>query len=150
MRSVMNSERQKNILLVDDDPKNIQIIQDLLEFEGYRVYSAVNGREAIDQIESTPVDLVITDYEMPIMDGFELLKYINRGYPDLPVIILTGQYREDMDKAIASLKEGAYDYLTKPADLTKLRKSVITAIHISETNRESRALTAELKRHTPN
>jgi signal transduction histidine kinase len=78
------------------------------------------------------------------MDGFELLKTVSRGYPDLPVIILTDQYREDMNKAIASFKEGAYDYLTKPADLTKLRKSVITALYVSQTKRESTALNQAL------
>ncbi len=140
----MQSESKPNILLVDDDLKSIQIIQDLLELEGYAVSTAMNGREALDLIERTPTDLVITDYEMPSMNGFELLQVLSRGYPDLPVIILTGQYREDINKAIATLKEGAYDYLTKPADLTKLRRSVTTALHISRAKRESRALTEAL------
>jgi signal transduction histidine kinase len=142
----MNMDVTKNILIVDDEPNNTQIIKDLLEFEGYGVLTAENGREALNLLEKNSLDLVITDYEMPVMDGFELLKSVSRGYPDLPVIMLTGQYREDINKAIATLKEGAYDYLTKPADLTKLRKAVITALHISQTKRESRSLTQALEK----
>jgi len=137
-------QQKKTILIVDDEPKNIQIIKDLLEFEGHHVLIAENGREALSLIEKTPMDLVITDYEMPIMDGFELLKLLSRGYSDLPVIMITGQYRADMDKAIATLKEGAYDYLIKPVDLSKLRRAVTMALHISQTRRESHALTAAL------
>ena len=138
-------ESKKNILIVDDDPKNNLIIKDLLEFEGYHVFTAENGRAGLDLIVKNPMDLVITDYEMPVMDGFELLKTLSRGYPDLPVIMLTGQYREDMDKAIATLKEGAYDYLTKPVDLSKLRRAVTVALHISQTRKESHTLTAALE-----
>lgn len=137
--------QKKTILIVDDEPKNIQIIKDLLEFDGHHVLVAENGRVAMALIEETPMDLVITDYEMPVMDGFELLKHLSRGYPDLPVIMITGQYREDMDKAIDTLKHGAYDYLTKPVDLTKLRRAVTMALHISQTRRESHALTAALE-----
>jgi len=145
----VDGAEKKTILIVDDELNKTQIIKDLLEFEGYGVIVSGNGREALNLLEHTPVDLVITDYEMPVMDGFELLKTVSRGYPDLPVIILTDQYREDMNKAIASFKEGAYDYLTKPADLTKLRKSVITALYVSQTKRESTALNQALaKAHT--
>ncbi len=140
----MDGAEKKTILIVDDELNKTQIIKDLLEFEGYGVIVSGNGREALNLLEQTPVDLVITDYEMPVMDGFELLKTVSRGYPDLPVIILTDQYREDMNKAIASFKEGAYDYLTKPADLTKLRKSVIKALYVSQTKRESTALNQAL------
>lgn len=136
--------QKKSILIVDDEPNNTQIIKDLLDFEGYGVYTSENGRDALNLIEKTPMDLVITDYEMPVMDGFELLRTLSRGYPDLPVIMLTGQYREDMEKAIATLKEGAYDYLTKPVNLTKLRKTVLTALHVSQAKKESRELTEAL------
>jgi len=142
----MAPDNKPNILVVDDDEKSILVIQDLLEFEGYRVFTSSNGREALDQIEKTEMDLVITDFQMPVMDGFELLQAINRGFPDLPVIMLTGQYREDMEKAITTLKEGAYDYMLKPVNLTKLRKSVFATLQISQSKRESRALTEILER----
>ncbi len=141
----MEQRGKSNILIVDDEERASQIIQDLFELEGFRVFTAENGQTALKCIESTPIDLVITDFEMPIMNGFELLQAVNRGYPDLPVIMLTGQYREDMDKAIASLKEGAYDYLLKPVDLSTLRKSAFTALHLSQTRKESRQLNQALQ-----
>jgi DNA-binding response OmpR family regulator len=137
---------KSNILVVDDDEKSTLVIQDLLEFEGYRVYTARNGREALEQIEKHPLDLVITDFQMPVMNGFELLQAINRSRPELPVIMLTGQYREDMEKAITALKEGAYDYMLKPVDLTKLRRSVFTTLQVSQAKKESQALTEVLER----
>ena len=142
----MSTHDKPEILLVDDEPGNIQILRDFLEFEGFAVALAGNGREALERIETSPPDLVITDYEMPVMDGFELVKAVCRGHPDLPVIMLTGQYREDMEKAIATLKEGAYDYLTKPVDLTKLRRSLVTALQVSQARRERRLLTEALER----
>ncbi len=136
----MAPSRNARILIVDDDPKSAQVIRDLLEFEGFRVLTAANGREGLDRLAAESVDLVITDFEMPVMDGFELLQMINRGYPDLPVIMLTGRHRENMEKAISTLKEGARDYLLKPVDLGKLRQSVINALHISRARKETQAL----------
>jgi DNA-binding response OmpR family regulator len=136
----MADSRNTKILIAEDDPKSAQVIRDLLEFEGFRVLTAANGREALDRIAAELVDLVITDFEMPVMNGFELLQMVNRGYPDLPVIMLTGRHREDMEKAISTLKEGAYDYLLKPVDLAKLLKSVITALRISQARKETRTL----------
>ncbi len=136
----MASRRRARILIVEDDPKSVQVLQDLLEFEGFQILTAGNGREGLDRIGAEPVDLVITDFEMPVMNGFELLQRVNQGYPDLPVIMLTGRHREDMEKVISTLKEGAYDYLLKPVDLAKLRHSVMTALNISRARKETRAL----------
>jgi len=142
----MSAHDKPEILLVDDEPQNTQILRDFLEFEGFAVTLAANGREALDRIEVSPPDLVITDYDMPVMDGFELVKAVCRGYPDLPVIMLTGQYRQDMEKAIATLKEGASDYLTKPVDLDRLGRSMATALQVSQARRERRVLTEALER----
>jgi DNA-binding response OmpR family regulator len=136
----MDRKPGASILLVDDDGKSLDILTDLLEFEGYRVFTATNGRAALDVLEQNDMDLVITDFEMPVMDGFELLQSVSRGYPELPVIMLTGKNRENVQKAISAMKEGAYDYLLKPVDLTELRKSVLTTLNISQGKKESRAL----------
>ncbi len=136
----MDRPPRTSILLVDDDKKSLAIVKDLLEFEGYEVVTAADGREALDRLAEREMDLVVTDYEMPVMNGFELLKSVNRGYPELPVIVLTGQHREDVQTAISTLKEGAYDYLLKPVDLGRLRKSVHTALDIRQARRESSAL----------
>ncbi|MDX1763959.1 MAG: response regulator [bacterium] len=136
----MDPPPRATILLVDDDKKSLAIVTDLLEYEGYEVFTAGNGREALDRLAEREIDLVVTDYEMPVMNGFELLKSVNRGYPELPVIVLTGQHREDVQTAISTLKEGAYDYILKPVDLGRLRKSVRTALDLRQARRESHAL----------
>ncbi len=143
---MFRENHQINILIVDDEEKAIQVLQDFFITEGYGVFTAENGRSALERISTNPIDLVVTDFEMPVMNGFELLQAVKRGYPNLPVIILTGEHRQDMDKAIASLKEGAYDYLLKPVDLGMLRKSVVRTLYISRAKMERQRITEDLQK----
>ena len=102
----------QSILLIDDEPDNVEVVVDALEFMGISVKAASNGQEAIDNIESHPPELVVSDVLMPVMDGRELLRTLRRDDNWIPVILLT-QVGEAFERAMA-LEEGADDYINKP------------------------------------
>jgi CheY-like chemotaxis protein len=110
----------KKILIVDDEPAVLFALSEALvdRRRGVKVASAANGSEAVAILESEKVDLVVTDLRMPEMDGFELLAWLRRGFPHLPVIVMTGFATE----TAARLGEGALDVLEKPFDVALLRQ----------------------------
>ena len=108
----MNSKQQTCILVVEDDVSLREAIVDTLDLAGYCVIPADNGRMALQIIEDKPVAMVISDVQMPKMDGHQLLKYIKRNYRDIPVVLMTAF--GTIDKAISAMKDGASDYLVKP------------------------------------
>jgi len=107
-----------HILVVEDNPVNRRLVTRLLEKRGYRVTQAFNGREALEQGEKQPFDLVLMDCQMPEMDGFEATREWRRreaampSSPHTPIIALTaGAMAEDRDACLAA---GMDDYLPKP------------------------------------
>ena len=110
------------ILVVDDEPLQREIMKTILEGEGYPVLSAASGSEALALMEKTPVDLVLTDLKMTGMDGIELLAAIPRGLVPPPVILVTAH--GTIDSAVEAVRNGAFDYLTKPLDKTRLLLAV--------------------------
>src|SRR5262245_39677034 len=78
------------ILLVEDDPLLLTVLRELLEFGGHSVVTCGNGREAVQQLLMTQIDLVITDLSMPEMDGLELIKVLTFEWPDIRVIAMSG------------------------------------------------------------
>ncbi len=105
------SQRQKKILIVDDEPRMRRFVKMNLDLEGYQTLEAGDGLEALEKIRDHRPDLVLLDVEMPGLDGFETLKRI-REISDVPVIMLT--VRSDEDDKIRGLDLGADDYVTKP------------------------------------
>jgi CheY-like chemotaxis protein len=110
----------KKILIVDDEPAVLFALSETLadRRRGVKVATAANGHEAVSVLESEQVDLVVTDLRMPEMDGFELLAWLRRGFPHLPVIVMTAYAAE----TAARLGEGALDVLEKPFDMALLRQ----------------------------
>ncbi len=100
------------ILVADDDEIARDVITSLLKREGYAVLSALDGLDAIRILRVEDIGLVITDLRMPGADGIEVLKYAVRSNPDIAVVILTAY--GTLDTTLEAIKEGAYDYLTKP------------------------------------
>lgn len=100
------------ILVADDDEIARDVISTLLSKEGYDVLTASDGLEAITLLRREHVHLVITDLKMPGADGIEVLKAAARTDPDIAVVILTAYGA--LDTTLEAIKEGAYDYLTKP------------------------------------
>jgi two-component system response regulator AtoC len=101
-----------NILVVDDEPAMRAGMARVLKAEGYQVFTAASGAEALGMMASRPVNLAILDLKMPGMDGVELLKTIGQDHPGTRVIMVTGY--PDVEAAVACIKLGALDYLVKP------------------------------------
>jgi DNA-binding response OmpR family regulator len=101
----------ETILVVDDEANIVDLVRMYLEREGYRVESAADGGQALEQIHAHPPALMVLDLMLPIVDGLEVCRRV-RADSDLPIIMLTAR-DEDVDK-IVGLELGADDYLTKP------------------------------------
>lgn len=114
------AEQLKRILVVDDEENTRVALKRLLTREGYDVKTASNGSEALSQIRSQPVELVITDLNMPVMNGLNFLRELNREYPSSNVIMITA-YGE-VESYLEALNLGAFEYLNKPVKLDELRK----------------------------
>jgi len=131
------------ILLVDDDADSLAGLALLLEGWGYQVEQAQDGEEALSKALARRPDLVIADLVMTGMDGLTLASTIGEECPGLSVIILTGH--ATVDSAVAAMKQGIYDYLTKPVDTRRLRLLIEKAIEKTEIVREVTLLRRQLK-----
>src|SRR5437667_10411338 len=118
------------ILVVDDVPDNVDILQMRLESQGYAVVTAADGLEALDKIRELLPDLVLLDVMMPKMDGIETVKRLkaDAGLPFIPVILVTA--KADAMDVIAGLESGGDDYLTKPVDHAALSARVRAMLRI--------------------
>ncbi len=132
-----------NLLIVDDEKNIREGLCELLKIEGYSVYSASNGKEALSILNSEDIDLVVTDLKMPIMSGEELLKVLANSFPTLPVIVLTGH--GTVENAVAAMRNGAYDFLTKPLNLDRLTLLVKRAMEQKKLLNRHKELEAELE-----
>ena len=101
-----------HILIVDDEPLVRRSLSELLTLSGYTVSTANNGREALEFLKDYNTDIIITDIKMPEIDGMQLLKQVKLANPNIAVILITGY--GSIENAIEAIKEGAYDYVTKP------------------------------------
>ncbi|HEV2457597.1 MAG TPA: response regulator transcription factor [Ktedonobacterales bacterium] len=113
--------RSITVLVVDDEPRLVDVVRMNLEVEGYRVVEAANGYEALDRLKQDLPDLVILDVMMPELDGFETLRRI-RDVSSVPVIMLT--VRQEESDRIRGLEIGADDYLTKPFSPRELQTRI--------------------------
>ena len=107
-----------SILIVDDEKVQRDMVCGFLRKEGFQVLSAAGGEEALEILRSRSIDLVLTDFRMPGLSGFELLQEARKVNPEIPVVIVTAY--GTVDSAVQAMKEGAYDYLTKPIQLDEL------------------------------
>jgi DNA-binding NtrC family response regulator len=115
-----------HILAVDDDTVACQLLQEVLQREGYRVSTATSGQEAIRLAEEQPFDLAILDIRMPDVDGIEVLKVLKRLNHQMPVLMTTAY--SSMQTAIEATRLGAYDYLSKPCKIEELLLTVKRAL----------------------
>ncbi len=107
-----NSSGKEHILVVDDSPDTLEVLQRNLESKGYRVFTAPGAVEAIKILESTAMDLVITDLKMPNVDGLSLVRHIQENFKDTEVMMITGY--PSIEGAVEAVKTGAEEYLSKP------------------------------------
>lgn len=114
--------KQGGILIIDDEPEIGRLFSKILSEEGYRVFVALSGEQGILKIREKQPALVFLDLKLPGRDGIEVLKDIRRFDKDIPVVILTGY--ETVETAVEAMKLGAYDYLSKPIDIRKIKLTI--------------------------
>ncbi|MFZ5797247.1 MAG: sigma-54-dependent transcriptional regulator, partial [Thermodesulfobacteriota bacterium] len=114
-----------SILIVDDEQSMREFLRILLEKDGHTVQAAASGSAAIDLVEDHDLDLVITDIRMPGISGLELLAEVKKRKPDLPVIMITAY--ASPDDAVRAMKDGAFDYITKPFKIEEIKRVIRSA-----------------------
>jgi len=135
-----------NIIVVDDEKNIREGLGRVLELDGYRVFLAADGREGLKLVERGDIDLVISDLKMPGVSGEELLKKTRDMYANLPVIILTGH--GTVENAVQAMKDGAYDFLTKPINLEHFAILVKRALSNRELILQYRHMQKEMEKRS--
>jgi DNA-binding NtrC family response regulator len=107
------------VLVVDDEKDFVEMFSLRLQQRGEKVSSAYSGEEALKVLGKTPIDVVFLDIRMPGMDGIDTLKQIKKHHPLVEVILLTGH--GSTETAVEGMKQGAFDYLMKPADFDDIK-----------------------------
>lgn len=115
-------EEQRRILVVDDQESMRTLLEDMLEVIGYETTLADGGEQALALLGESQFDLVLSDLNMPGMDGTALLRTIKAKYIGVPVVIITGYGTFHTEKRV--MKEGADGYISKPCTLTKIQKTL--------------------------
>ena len=118
----MSRQKKIKILLVDDEIDFLGAIAERLALKGFDVIAASNGREAIASAEKDLFDVAVVDFQMPGMDGTQVLKLLKERHKYLEIIMLTGH--ASIDSAVESTKLGAFKYLEKPYDFEKLVEAI--------------------------
>ncbi|KFA92484.1 sigma-54-dependent transcriptional regulator [Archangium violaceum] len=130
------------VLVVDDDRANLDSVSRIFQREGLETLAASNGTEALELLRRPEVSVMVTDLMMPGMDGQELLKASRTIRPDVEVVLMTAY--GTVETAVAAMKDGAYDFITKPLKRHSLVKSVQKALERHELAAENRVLKAKL------
>jgi two-component system response regulator HydG len=132
----LEAEKER-ILVVDDAPDALELIQRNLAASGYRVFTAPGAVEAIRFLDSAPVDLVITDLKMPKVSGLDLVQHVRENFKDTEVMMITGY--PTIPGAVAAVKAGSQEYLTKPFTDKELLSAVQRALDVLHARRNSQA-----------
>lgn len=125
---------RENILIVDDDVHILELIQRHLQSLNYHSFKAISVKEAIAILQDHAIDLLITDLQMPGVDGLQLVKYVSEHFPDIPKLAVTGF--PSVDGALKAMKSGALDYLIKPFTKEELKNAVKKSLSFRKTSKE--------------
>lgn len=125
----------KRILVIDDLPENVFMLQDRLEHEGYEIITAYDGKSGIEKAQSELPDLILLDVMMPDINGIEVCKTLvnNKKTSEIPIILVTAKTGAEDTKD--GLDAGAYDYIKKPFNKIELLARVKSALKLSEANK---------------
>ena len=135
------------VLIVDDDRANLDSVAKIFQREGLATLGASNGQEALEQLRRPEVSVMVTDLMMPGIDGQELLRTARSLRPDVEVVLMTAY--GTVETAVAAMKDGAYDFITKPLKRHSLVKAVQKALEKQALVAENRVLKAKLAEMTP-
>jgi len=131
---------QHTILIVEDDPGFTGYLKRLLRREDLRIITANGGQQAIQCLQTNPVELVLQDIGLPDIDGYQVMDLIRQEYPTTLVIVMTGEIT--VESALKALRKGAYDYLRKPFESTELLNTIDNAldrIRLEQQNKQAEA-----------
>ena len=132
-----------SILIVDDEPRLADVLATAMDSFGFSAQTASNGQEALEVMKRETIDLVLSDLRMPGMDGRQLLHEVRRGWPDVPVVLITAF--ASVRDAVDLVKEGAFDYLSKPFEISEVEAVVRRALRLNEVIRDNERLRGELE-----
>ena len=121
----MSEKTGPRVLLVDDEEQFLDVLSQRLGTRGIDAETSTSGEEALVKIKNRNFDAIVLDVMMPGMGGIETLKRIRKEYPELQIIMLTGQ--GTVGKAVEAMNEGAIDFMEKPADINKLMDKISEA-----------------------
>ena len=131
--------KKESILVVDDVPGTVEVLKRNLTSQGYTVFTAPGVAEALEIIETTPIDLVVTDFKMPKISGLDLVRHVRENFKDTEVIMITGY--PSVEGAVQAVKNGAEEYLAKPFTDEELFAAVGRALEKLRVRRIGRAPT---------
>jgi two-component system response regulator HydG len=134
--------KKENILIVDDNYDMLEVLHRNLKALNFHTYKASSVVEAIDILKYSPIDLLITDLQMPGINGMELIKYVDEHFPAIPKLVITGF--PSVDSALDAVKSGALDYLVKPFRNEELKKAVQSSLNSSIISNQNSTLTTDL------
>ena len=123
-----------NLLIIEDEQRLRNNLKLLLMAEGYTVATAADGQEGIELLKQEPFDIVITDIMMGDVNGFQIMEYLSTHTPDILIIIITGY--ASTESAVEALRQGAYDYITKPFEIEMIQISIARALEKVQLKRE--------------
>src|SRR5438876_8830411 len=138
----MTIRKAPTILVVEDDAENRAAMVKVIEAAEYKVLQTDNGQQAIDILNEEEIDILVTDLRLPVMDGVELLKRAKAVGQDVEVIMITGHGTVEI--AVEAIKEGAYDFITKPVKKAQLLRAIEKAAEKQYLSRENRELRQQL------
>jgi len=133
----------QRILVADDEESIRWVLSKALKKKGFTVDLAEDGKQALSMFRSNPYDMAVLDIKMPGLQGLDLLKQVQEEFPNILVIIMTAE--STMENAVAAMKNGAYDYLTKPFDLDALDAIILKAQKAAEVSEQIGHLKDELQ-----
>jgi two-component system, NtrC family, response regulator PilR len=136
----------EKILVVDDEKSLREVMSIMLKRAGYEVTEASDGEQAIGQVNKEIYDLVITDLRMPKADGMDVLKAVKSSSPDTVVLVVTAF--GTADSAVEAMKQGAYDYLTKPFQVDEVQLIIRNALEKRRLSTENMLLKREIASHS--
>ncbi len=131
-----------NILVIDDNQANRDTYAEVLEDEAHVVLTAASGEAGLAKLSAAQIDVVLCDLKLPNLDGLATMELAHERQGNIPWILITGHGNEEI--AVAAIKKGAFNYLTKPVDIARLRATIESAIRMASANRENKALRREL------
>jgi len=134
----MTERTDASVLIVDDEEDTAQLLCDVLRKRGFAVDAVYSANQCLEHLRRDPVDVVVTDVQMPGMSGIELCDQLYKRYPDCAPIVLTGYGR--LDTAIAAMRAGAFDFITKPVKGDVLELAIERALEHFRLQREVKRL----------